>query len=169
MEKKGFTPHALSLKKKASSKPQKKGRGFTIIEISVVIAIISLLSLITIPALVNYQKTTKLRSEARLLATNLRYAQQLAITEQNIYSVKFFTSTDSYQIVNENTGEIIINIILDSAVDISIINSFTNDTAQFNPTGAAVETGSIVLTNTKNQTSTIEIKPSGYVEITEQL
>lgn len=143
-------------------------KGYTLIELSIVISIIALLALITIPILANYQKTAKLRNEARLFATNIRYAQQLAITEQNIYSVKIFTISNSYQIVNEGTSSIIKDVTLDTAVTIGEINSLTNDTIQFNPTGAAVETGNIALINAKNQTSTIEIKPSGYVEIIEQ-
>lgn len=143
-------------------------KGYTLIELSIVISIIALLALITIPILANYQKTAKLRNEARLFATNIRYAQQLAITEQNIYSVKIFTISNSYQIVNEGTSSIIKDVTFDTAVTIGEINSLTNDTIQFNPTGAAVETGNIALINAKNQTSTIEIKPSGYVEIIEQ-
>lgn len=143
-------------------------KGYTLIELSIVISIIALLALITIPILANYQKTAKLRNEARLFATNIRYAQQLAITEQNIYSVKIFTISNSYQIVNEGTSSIIKDVTFDTAVTIGEINSLTNDTIQFNPTGAAVETGNIALINAKNQTSTVEIKPSGYVEIIEQ-
>lgn len=143
-------------------------KGYTLTEISIVIAITALLALITIPALADYQRTTKLRNEARLFATNLRYAQQLAITEQNIYSVKLFTVTNRYQIVNETTSAVIKDVTLDAAVTIAEINSLTNDTVQFNPTGAAIETGDIAFINTKNQTSTVEIKPSGYVEINEE-
>lgn len=143
-------------------------KGYTLIELSIVISIIALLALITIPILANYQKTAKLRNEARLFATNIKYAQQLAITEQNIYSVKIFTISNSYQIVNEGTSSIIKDVTFDTAVTIGEINSLTNDTIQFNPTGAAVETGNIALINAKNQTSTVEIKPSGYVEIIEQ-
>lgn len=142
-------------------------KGYTIAELTIVIGIIALLALITIPVLARYQRTTKLRNEARLFATNIRYAQQLAITEQNIYSVKLFTSTGSYQIVNESNNDVIKDVTFDSAVSIGEIVTFTNDTIQFNPTGAAIETGSVALINFKNQTSTIEIKPSGYVEIIE--
>ena len=171
MNKRGFTQHHFQSKRLVSNfKPNKhkNGAGFTLIELSIVISIIALIALITIPMLANYQRTAKLRNEARLFATNLRYAQQLAITEQNIYSVKLFTTTNSYQIINEGTNSVIKDVTLDSAVTIGEINSLTNDTIQFNPTGAAVETGDVVLINTKNQTSTIEIKPSGYVQIIEQ-
>lgn len=146
----------------------KNNKGFTIVEILIILGIISLISLISVPLVANYQKTTKLRSEARLMATNLRLAQQLAITEQTIYNFKLFSSTGSYQIINSETSEVIKDIDLDNEVIIKQLTGFTNDTVQYNPTGAVLETGTIALTNTKNQTSTIEIKPSGYVQITEE-
>lgn len=142
-------------------------KGFTTFEMLVVIGIIGLISLITIPLYVNYQKSTKLQSEARILATNLRLAQQLAITEQNIFNVKLLPFTGTYQIIRDKTSEIIKEVELDSEVSINQIDDLTNNTVQYNPTGAAFETGFVYLINTRNETSTIEIKPSGYVSISE--
>jgi type II secretion system protein H len=143
-------------------------KGFTLIEIMIVLAIISLLSLMSTPLLVNYQKTTKLRSEARLLATNLRLAQQLAITEQKIYYLNLNATTTSYQIINSETSQLIKNVQLDSEVEFGEISGFTENRIQFNSTGGVLETGYISLINSKNGTSTLQIKPSGYVEIIEQ-
>jgi prepilin-type N-terminal cleavage/methylation domain-containing protein len=145
-----------------------KKSGFSAVELLVVVGIIALISLISIPLLLNYQKTTKLRSEARVLATNLRLTQQLAITEQTIYNLELFLSTDSYQVINSETSEVIKDVTLDSEVSIYEVNDFTGNTIQYNSTGGVLETGSIVLTNTKNETSTLQIKFSGYVEISEQ-
>lgn len=145
----------------------KKDGGFSVAELVVALGIIVLISLVSLPLLINYQKTTKLRSEARALATNLRLAQQLAVTEQNIYNLKFLSSTDSYQIINSETSEIIKEVELDSEVSINEINGFTNNTIQFTSIGGVIETGNIILINTKNEISTIQIKPSGYVEISE--
>lgn len=137
------------------------------IELSVALGVIVLISLISIPLLANYQKTTKLKSEARVLVTNLRLAQQLAITEQNIYNLQLFPFTDSYQIINSKTSEVVKNITLDAEVSISEIDGFTGDKVQFTPPGGVLETGSITLINTKNENSIIQIKPSGYVELVE--
>ena len=144
-----------------------KSKGFSAAEILVAIGIIALISLVSIPLLTNYQRTIKLKNEARLLATNLRLAQQLAITEQNIYQLKLFPLAKSYQIINSKTGQIIKTVDLDPEIAINEINIFTDDTVQFNPTGAVLETGFIVLINSKNQISTLDVKPSGYVEIIE--
>src|SRR3989344_9074096 len=140
-------------------------KGFTIVEVLVVIGIIYLMAFVSIPLFNNYQKTTKLKSEARLLATNLRLTQQLAITEQNIYTFQLFPLNNNYQIINSASSEVVKDVTLDSEVTIATTTGLTSSAAQFNPTGAAIETGFIYLINTKNQTSTIEIKPSGYVQV----
>ena len=145
----------------------KERGGYTLVEISVALGVITLLALITIPTLVNYQRTAKLRNEARSMATNLRLAQQLAITEQNIYRVEFSVISNSYQVVNDATNDVRKIVDLAEGVIINQIDSLTANTAKFNPTGAAVEVGIIYLV-TSNQTTTVEIKPSGYVQINEQ-
>ncbi len=144
-----------------------KNKGFSAIELVTALGIIVLISLISVPLIANYQKTTKLRNEARLLATNLRLAQQLAITEQNFYYLKLFPETKKYQVINSKTGQITKEVDLNSEVSIGEINGFTNNTVQFNAIGGVAEIGYIVLTNSKNENSTLQIKPSGYVEIIE--
>ena len=142
-------------------------KGFGVVELLIISAVIGLLSIVSMPLLVNYQKTTKLRSEARVLATNLRYAQQLAISRQSVFNVVFIPVSDSYQITNSSTSEIIKQVSLNSEVSISTTTSLTNDTVQFTPTGSTIQPGSVSLSNSRHQTSTITIKASGYVEITE--
>jgi len=47
------------------------------------------------------------------------------------------------------------------------VSGLTDNTVQFIDTGGVVSAGVIYLANTRNQTSTLDIKPSGYVKITE--
>lgn len=142
-------------------------KGFTLIEMLTVVSIIGIVSVISVPLLLNYQKTSKLKNEARALATNLRLTQQLAITEQSIYDLKLLDTLGKYQIINTDTSEVVKEVVLDSEIDINQITGLTNDTVEFNPTGAVLETGFIYLTNSRDETSTIELKPSGYVQLTE--
>ncbi len=144
-----------------------KKNGFSIIELLTILGIIGIISLITIPLFINYQKTSKLKNEARLLATNLRLTQQLAITEQNVYYLKLSPASNKYQIINSKTESIIKEVNLNTEVSIETITGFTDDKIQFTATGGVIEIGSIVLTNTVNEISTLQIKPSGYVEIIE--
>lgn len=140
-------------------------KGFSVPELLIVAAIFILLSLVGMPLLVNYQKVTKLRSEARVLVTNLKYAQQLAVSEQVIYNVVLSAVNGSYQIINSETSSVRKAVTLDQEVQITGVNDLTNSTVQFTSTGSAVETGSIDLANSNNETSTVQIKPSGYVQI----
>ena len=142
-------------------------KGFSLIELSVVLSIITLITMISIPMFVNYQKNTKLRSEARVLVTNLRLTQQLAVTEQIVYNLTLYPSDNEYKIINSQTSEINKTVELNPEVTINAVNNLTDNTVSFNPIGAVAQSGDIVLINTRNETSTIQIKPSGYVQIIE--
>lgn len=137
------------------------------IELLVVLGVIVLVSVVTLPLFLNYQKSAKLKNEAQLLVTNLRLAQQLAITKQVDHQIKLFPLTDSYQMINAQTSQIIRDITLDSEVSIDNVTGLTDDTVQFNAIGGALEVGSITFINTKNSTTTVQIKPSGYAQIIE--
>jgi Tfp pilus assembly protein FimT len=142
-------------------------KGFSTFELLIGAFIIMLVALVAIPLLTNYKKTTKLRSEARVLATNLRLTQQQAVSEQIIYTLDLLNDPDGYTISNSQTGDIIKQVIFDPEVTIQSISDFSTSSVEFNSTGAALETGSVTLTNTKNQTSIIEVKPSGYVQVSD--
>lgn len=138
--------------------------GFSLVEILVVISIIGTMALVSLPLLNGYQKSSRLKNEARALATDLRLTQQLAITEQKIYTLELDPNTNSYDI--KNSTQTIKSVIIHQEVAISELSTLTDLTAQYNPTGAVAQTGLIYLTNTKNETSTVEIKSSGFVSIT---
>lgn len=133
----------------------------------IALTVVVLISLISLPLFITYQKTTKLKSESRILVSNLRLAQQLAITEQNIYDLKLFPDTKTYQIINEKDSSIKKTVVLNPEVSIAEVTGFTANTIRFVATGAVIETGTILLSNTNNNTTTLQIKPSGYVELSE--
>lgn len=130
-----------------------------------VVGIIAIVAAISFPVYQNMQPNIALNSTARDLATDMRYAQQQAVTEQINYNVIFNTGTSSYEIRNSSTNDMVRKKILSHGITFLSINGLTNNTARFTDTGAALQSGTIVLSNLKNKTSTIEIKPSGYVKI----
>ncbi len=158
-----FVPHA-SL---GASCPRNDNRkpGFTILEILTVIAIISALTLIAFPVYRQIAPKLTLDSTIRDVASDLRYAQQLAVAEQVVYKVSFNIPQNNYSIINSASGQTIKSQTINSRILIQQINGLANNTVNFNATGGVTQSGFIVLLNETNNTSTIEIKPSGYVKI----
>lgn len=144
----------------------KKTKGFTLIEILVTIAIIAVLVGITIPVFRSFQPTLQLSGTVRALASDLRYTQQMAVTEQINYCLQLFLLEKKYQIVQCGQTQPILEKTLPDEI-VSFSANFTNNEVEFNPYGAVKEDGIITLENSKSQTKTIEVKPSGFVKITE--
>jgi prepilin-type N-terminal cleavage/methylation domain-containing protein len=55
-------------------------RGFTLTEMLVVVAIIGMLSLISVPAFINFRASNTFRSALRVFIDDVRYARQYSIT-----------------------------------------------------------------------------------------
>src|SRR5205085_523146 len=65
--------------------PNRKSGGYTLIELLTVMAIIGVLSLITVPSFISFQRAGKMKSSLRNFTMDLRGMRQRAIT-QNIYT-----------------------------------------------------------------------------------
>lgn len=131
----------------------------------VVIGIIAIVGAISFPVYQNMRPNITLNAATRDLATDMRYGQQLAVTEQLVYNIIFNTGASSYEIRKDSNDDLILSKILPSGITFSSITGLTGNIAKFTATGAAAEPGTITLTNRKNNQTTIEIKPSGYVKI----
>jgi prepilin-type N-terminal cleavage/methylation domain-containing protein len=140
-------------------------QGITLIELLTVIAVIGILALASIPAFRAYGPRLELSGTVRDLISDLRYIQQLAVTEQKECCIKFFPAEKKYQILQCGEETILKEKILPEEIQTLIVSGLTDNEVRYNPYGAVRESGSIVLNNTKNQTKTISIKPSGFVEV----
>lgn len=137
-----------------------------LVELLVALSIIALLAASAIPYLKKYQPNLKLNAAARDLTTDLRYAQQLTITEQKVYQVIFDLIDNKYQIQKTGAATTTIkSVIFETDITIKQITGLNGQTVVFNYYGGVKESGKIVLTNINNATSTINIKPSGYVQL----
>lgn len=145
--------------------------GFTLTEFIVVLGIVIVLASISVLSYRNIRPGLQLSGATRNLITDLRYAQQLAVSEQVDHGVWFSTTTeDKYQIIrhqNSATTTIKEVVLEEQGISLQQISPFTNNEVRFNPYGATKnsESGTITLKNTKNATITIEIRPSGFVKI----
>jgi len=73
----------------------KEKNGFTMMDLVMVIAILSIFSVMAIPRLTSLH-TVKLYGVANKLASDIQYAQQVAISKQIRCGISFDTSAESY-------------------------------------------------------------------------
>jgi prepilin-type N-terminal cleavage/methylation domain-containing protein len=140
-------------------------KGFTLIEILIAISFISIVFLIGLYALNELTPGLQLSGSAREFATDLRFIQQSAITEQSDYCIKMFYDLKKYQIIKCNESQIISEKLFPNHVLTFSSTVFSGDKIEFNPYGAAKEGGTITLTSISGKTKTIEVKASGFVKI----
>jgi len=121
---------------------------------------------ISIPYIRQYQPNLKLNATARDLTADLRYAQQLTVTEQVIYLVDFDLDNDSYQILKSGVATTTVKTVeFDSDISFQQIINLSDNQVIFNFYGGVSEAGQIILVNTNGKTVTINVKPSGYIQL----
>ena len=141
-------------------------KGYLLINLVAGIGIIALMIGISLPYIRNYQIDSKLSAEARNISGNLRHAQQLSVTNQTVHGVEFDIVSDTYYIKKYGGSTTTVkSVVLDSTVDLEKVTGLTGDRVKFNFYGGVDRSGEVILTNVNNSTSTVKIKPSGYVEI----
>ncbi len=79
-------------------------KGFTFIELIVVIAIASIVSGIAVPIYFNLRPSMQVNGAARQIMGDLMWARMKAVSENNDYVVTFGTATNSYNIYDDDNG-----------------------------------------------------------------
>ncbi|TET10697.1 MAG: prepilin-type N-terminal cleavage/methylation domain-containing protein [Candidatus Atribacteria bacterium] len=118
-------------------------KGYTFIELMVVVGIISLLLAFSINALYNLQQWNKLSTAAALLSSELKNTQSRAFYEGVYYKLQFWPTLDRYRIYKQS--ELIEDIQLK---DVNLFNTnFTNNNLYFYPNGVPGQGGTVTLKN----------------------
>jgi len=149
-------------------KKVKTQSGGMLISVLASIGILLAMATISIPYLRKFQPNLKLTGTANDISADLKYAQQLTITEQIIYAVYFDNTLDKYYIYRLNppaATSTIKSVTLPAEVSINNVTGLTGNIVRFNSYGSVSESGEIELINTNNSTATIKIKPSGFIKI----
>jgi len=85
--------------------------GFSLIEVTIVVVIILLMTSATVPLMRNFSESSKLRSAARSIRSLMEFARNSAITERTEYAVVIDSTQQEYwlsllEFLNESSGEI---------------------------------------------------------------
>lgn len=147
--------------------PAKKN-GFTLLEITVVIFIFAIMAAITIPFINKFQPTLKLNSASRNLVADLRYAQQLTVTEQVPHLIYLDLADGSYQLLRVESAATttIKDVNFPAGIGFELASTTISE-VRFNSYGgvSAGSVGQIELINESEKAQYINIKPSGYVQL----
>ena len=145
-----------------------KQNGFSLIQLLTVIGIIAFMAALSVPAIRQYEPTIKLKAMARQLVSDLRYAQQLTVTQQKVHYVEIDIAGARYLLVKQENPTSPLKIVaLEEGIDFQTATGFDNNRVVFNSYGAVSQAGQIVLVNTQGNTYTVNVKPSGYVQLTQ--
>lgn len=148
-------------------------RGFTLIEMMIVIAVIGILSAVSLFGWMGYQNNVNLRTAASEVMSDIASSRQRALSEGIQYCIQFADGSPNYSInatsctaPTQTQAKNLTNF--GSGLSVSNTN-FNSDRVSFLPRGTlSSNTGTIVLTNSRNSTATIIINITGraYVSFT---
>ena len=130
-------------------------KGYTLIELMVVVGIISLLLGLSLNGLNNLIQRSKLNRAAALLSSELKDTQSRAFYEGVYYKIEFYTtfnwptSSNKYKILKGSESELCKEIKLEG-VELFKTN-FTNDNVEFYPNGVPSMGGTVTLKNKRGK------------------
>ena len=142
-------------------------RGFTLTEAVMVLVIILFTGMLIVPKIGQFINAWNIDVEASKLRAKIRMTQQLAVSEQKTYRMKFNITNQTFTIDYEsiigssNFDKTYESVKVGSGIGISSTN-FTSGILLFNnagvPSGFSPPTGNIILTELKASPRSITIK-----------
>ena len=139
-----------------------RNKGFTLIELMVVVVIISLLLGLGVNGLDYLIQWNKLNTAAAFLSSELKNTQSRAFYEGVYYKIEFYptfnwpTSSNKYKILKK--GNVLYKEIKLDGVELFKTN-FTNNRVNFNPNGSPSMGGTVTLKNKRGKVLYIIMTP----------
>jgi prepilin-type N-terminal cleavage/methylation domain-containing protein len=160
---------------KSPATPSFGERGFSLVELMVSIALMSIMFAVGVPALARYMKTNKLLGSTANLAGELRLARQRAVSEENNVVFNWNLTDDKYQWFDDDdndgtadSGEYASEWrLLPDEVDLEAGDTpLAGTSVTFSSSGGASQGGQLKLTNEAGLTRTIQlVQVSGLVKV----
>jgi len=133
-----------------------KRRGFSMVEMMVVIAVVGVIAAVSAPPIFQYVQSNRFQTTTDRMAADLQYARTLSVSSSVILR---FTSTEAgYQLTNPNTGDVIREKQFSHGMSLTI-----NQSADFYPWGMADAT--VFNLSHGEDTKQLTLMPTGIVEV----
>ena len=134
-----------------------KNDGFTILEVCVVVAIIGVISAISIPGMISWREDAKLRDSAFNLRSDLELAKLRAIRENTTVPLEFTSSGYTF-----TAGATVIRR-RQLPSGISLNTTFTDDKTEFRGRGIPKDAGVITILAGNGDSITISMSRGGRI------
>jgi type IV fimbrial biogenesis protein FimT len=141
-----------------------KQDGKTLVELIVVAGILATVSIIGIPNFLGLHSTSQLRSVTEEIASDLRLARQLALTNRDRVRIVIDTEQQELitRLVNANTTH---HVYRYAGKGLIIEEPSAGWDIQFQPSGRSATPTTIQLQNREGQTKTLTVSITGRVSI----
>jgi len=145
-------------------------KGFTLIELILVIAISATLAALAVPTIGQFSNRTQIDATSDEVISALRFAQAkaMAVEQDSKFGVYFDNANQKFYIFRgsnfgDNPSE---NIEYNYPNTITVAQGFTNNQADFEKLfGTTTDTGNITITNNIGQTRIVSISEVGKIEL----
>jgi prepilin-type N-terminal cleavage/methylation domain-containing protein len=147
-------------------------KGFSLIELLVVVILIGIICAVAGLNLVNYTKNRNLRSAARGVASDFAICKERAISESTTYRITFVNGGNGYTIKNVDNPAVpdVSKLLSEYGTDIVIQNADFGGGPQveFQARGTVSPLGenSVTLENSRHSTVTITVSMTGRTYVT---
>jgi prepilin-type N-terminal cleavage/methylation domain-containing protein len=153
-----------------TAQPMRRGRpGFTLIELTIVVLIISILMASAAPKYRSALAWHSIEAAGRRVANDLRFAQQYARKSCKAQNVQFNVAADAYTMpaatdLNRRAVGYTVNMLSEYSVDLASVDFAGSSNFQFDIYGRPSQPGTVVLQG-NGQQRTITVDSAGQVTI----